>query len=49
MEVGAGIATLRTRDTDATLTALYRDTALDVRDLELSGLDEAFLALTGRS
>jgi ABC-2 type transport system ATP-binding protein len=49
VEVGAGIATLRTRDTDATLTALYRDTALDVRDLELSGLDEAFLALTGRS
>ncbi|GGP08929.1 ABC transporter ATP-binding protein [Nonomuraea glycinis] len=49
VEVGAGIATLRTRDTDATLAALYRDTALDVRDLELSGLDEAFLALTGRS
>ncbi|NUR82715.1 MAG: ABC transporter ATP-binding protein [Nonomuraea sp.] len=51
VEIAAGIATLRTSDTDATVAALYRGTTLDVRDLQLGGadLEDAFLALTRES
>jgi ABC-2 type transport system ATP-binding protein len=51
VEIAAGTATLRTADSDATLAGLYRGTALDVRDLQLSGadLEDAFLALTRES
>ncbi|MEV0234962.1 ABC transporter ATP-binding protein [Nonomuraea sp. NPDC050786] len=51
VEVVAGIVTLHTTDTDATLAGLYRGTALDVRGLKVSGadLEAAFLALTKES
>jgi ABC-2 type transport system ATP-binding protein len=48
VEIQAGRVTVRTGDPDATVDALYRKTALDVRDLQLHGadLEDAFLALT---
>jgi ABC-2 type transport system ATP-binding protein len=48
VEIRAGVATLRTTDTDATVAALYRGTDLDVRGLQLGGadLEDAFLTLT---
>jgi ABC-2 type transport system ATP-binding protein len=48
VEIQSGTVTLRTSDSDATVTALYRGTALDVRDLQINGadLEDAFLALT---
>ncbi|GAA3604777.1 ABC transporter ATP-binding protein [Nonomuraea rosea] len=51
VEVSAGVVTLHTSDTDATVAGLYRGTTLDVRDLHLSGadLEAAFLAITRES
>ncbi|GAA3101281.1 ABC transporter ATP-binding protein [Streptosporangium carneum] len=51
VEVSAGAATLRTTDLDATVTALYRGTSLEIRDLKVTGadLEDAFLALTRES
>ncbi|MDP9867391.1 MULTISPECIES: ABC transporter ATP-binding protein [Streptosporangium] len=48
VELDAGLATLRTADPDATVTALYRGTSLDIRDLRITGadLEDAFLTLT---
>ncbi|MFC4532733.1 ABC transporter ATP-binding protein [Sphaerisporangium dianthi] len=44
----SGKATLRTTDTDATVAALYRQTTLEISDLQIHGadLEDAFLALT---
>ncbi|NRQ30397.1 ABC transporter ATP-binding protein [Nonomuraea sp. NN258] len=51
VDIAAEIVTLHTGDPDATLAALYRDTALDVRDVRVggAGLAAAFLALTRES
>ncbi|MEV7968015.1 ABC transporter ATP-binding protein [Sphaerisporangium sp. NPDC088356] len=48
VEITSGTVTLRTSDVDATVSALYRKTTLDVRDLQINGVDleDAFLALT---
>ncbi|MET7460585.1 ABC transporter ATP-binding protein [Nonomuraea sp. NPDC005501] len=51
VEIRDGVARLRTDDTALTTAALYRDTTLVIRDLEVSGghLEDAFLALTRES
>ncbi|MFG1878876.1 ABC transporter ATP-binding protein [Sphaerisporangium sp. NPDC049003] len=48
VEIVSGTVTLRTTDVDATVAALYRKTTLDVRELQIDGVDleDAFLALT---
>ncbi|WP_405147890.1 ABC transporter ATP-binding protein [Sphaerisporangium sp. NBC_01403] len=48
VEIVSGTVTLRTADVDATVAALYRKTTLDVRGLQINGVDleDAFLALT---
>ncbi|GAB3674045.1 ABC transporter ATP-binding protein [Actinocorallia lasiicapitis] len=48
VEVQGGTVTLRTDDSDGTAEALFKDTTLKIRDLEIAGagLEDAFLSLT---